>query len=45
VHFAILESRGRSEAPIRIEKLLRSNGLIPRWVDSSHIVAKRATIP
>jgi len=45
VHFAILESRGRSEAPIRIEKLLRSNGLIPRWVDSSHIVAKRPTIP
>lgn len=41
VHFAMLESRGRPEAPIRIEKLLRSNGLIPRWVDSSHIVAKR----
>ena len=41
VHFAILESRGRSEAPMRIEKLLRSKGLIPRWVDSSHVVAKR----
>ena len=41
VHFGILESRGRSDAPMRIEKLLRSNGLIPRWVDSSHIVAKR----
>jgi FkbM family methyltransferase len=41
VHFEILESRGRSEAPLRIEKLLRSNGLMPRWVDSSHIVAKR----
>ena len=43
VHFAILESRGRSEAPMRIEKLLRSKGLIPQWVDSSHIVAKRQT--
>lgn len=43
VHFAILESRGRSEAPVRIEKLLNSKGLIPRWVDSSHIVAKRET--
>ncbi len=41
VHFAILESRGRSEAPMRIEKLLHSKGLIPQWVDSSHIVAKR----
>lgn len=41
VHFAILESRGRSEAPVRLEKLLRSQGLIPQWVDSSHIVAKR----
>jgi hypothetical protein len=41
VHFAILESRGRSDAPLRIEKLLRDNGLIPNWVDGSHIVAKR----
>lgn len=41
VHFAILESRGRSEAPVRLEKLLRSQGLIPQWVDNSHIVAKR----
>ena len=41
VHFEILESRGRKDAPMRIEKLLRSKGLIPRWVDSSHIVAKR----
>jgi FkbM family methyltransferase len=41
VHFGILESRGRSEAPLRIEKLLRRNGLIPSWVDGSHIVARR----
>ena len=42
VHFEILESRGRSDAPLRIEKLLRLNGLTPNWVDGSHIVAKRA---
>ena len=41
VHFGMLESRGRAEAPMRIEKLLRRNGLIPSWVDGSHIVAKR----
>jgi FkbM family methyltransferase len=41
VHFQILESRGRAQAPVRIEKLLRSRGLLPRWVDSSHISAKR----
>jgi hypothetical protein len=41
VHFEIFESRGRSDAPLRIEKLLRRNGLIPVWVDSSHIVARR----
>jgi hypothetical protein len=41
VHFQKLEERGRAEAPLRIEKLLRSKGLRPRWVDASHIVAKR----
>jgi len=41
VHFEILESRGRSDAPMRIEKLLRSKGLTPKWVDGSHMVAKR----
>jgi FkbM family methyltransferase len=41
VHFEILESRGRSEAPLRIDKLLRRKGLTPNWVDGSHIVAKR----
>jgi FkbM family methyltransferase len=41
VHFEILESRGRSDAPLRIEKLLHTKGLFPRWVDYSHIVAKR----
>jgi FkbM family methyltransferase len=41
VHFQILEQRGRSEAPVLIEKLLRSKDFHPRWVDGSHIVAKR----
>lgn len=43
VHFQILESRGRAQAPLRIEKLLRSKGLLPKWVDGSHISAKRST--
>ena len=41
VHFQILEERGRAKAPLRIEKLLRSKGLRPTWVDGSHIAAKR----
>jgi FkbM family methyltransferase len=41
VHFGMLEARGRPDAPVEIEKLLGSKGLVPRWVDASHIVAKR----
>jgi len=41
VHFGLLEERGRVEAPLRMEKLLRSKGLRPRWVDPSHIAAER----
>jgi FkbM family methyltransferase len=41
VHFRLLEERGRAEAPVRIERLLRSKGLRPRWIDSSHIAAQR----
>ena len=41
VHFRVLEERGRADAPIRIEKLLRSKGLHPKWVDESHIAATR----
>jgi FkbM family methyltransferase len=44
MHFEILESRGSSDAPMRIDKLLRSKGLTPRWVDGSHIAAKRRHI-
>jgi FkbM family methyltransferase len=43
VHFAMLEERGHADAPLRIEKMLRSKGLVPKWVDASHIVAKRRT--
>jgi FkbM family methyltransferase len=45
VHFGILESRGRAEAPLRIEKLVQSKGMTSRWVDSSHLVAKRDPAP
>jgi FkbM family methyltransferase len=41
VHFQVLEDRGRAEAPIRIEGQLRQKGFRPKWVDRSHIVAKR----
>jgi FkbM family methyltransferase len=41
VHFRLLEDRGRADAPVRIEKLLRGKGLRPRWVDPSHIAAER----
>jgi FkbM family methyltransferase len=45
VHFRLLEERGRADAPVRIEKLLRGKGLHPKWVDESHIVAKRGKSP
>jgi hypothetical protein len=41
VHFMKLELRGRSTAPVRIEKLLRRNGFTIRWADTSHLVATR----
>jgi FkbM family methyltransferase len=41
VHFRLLKDRGRADAPVRIEKLLRRKGLRPRWVDPSHIAAER----
>jgi FkbM family methyltransferase len=43
VHFAVLETRNRLEAPVRIEKLLRSNVFQPKWVDASHLAAVRRT--
>jgi FkbM family methyltransferase len=41
VHFLKLEMRGRATAPVRIEKLLKSNGFATKWVDASHLVATR----
>ena len=41
VHFRLLEERGRADAPVRMEKLLRRKGLQPKWVDESHIAATR----
>lgn len=41
VHFAALEQQGDAYAPVRIERLLRSKGLIVKWIGRSHIVATR----
>jgi FkbM family methyltransferase len=41
VHFQQLESRGQSEAPIRIEKFLRSKGFRLKWIDPNHLLAER----
>jgi len=41
VHFQILEARGRADAPIRIEKFLRSKGLTIKWIDASHFATQR----
>ena len=41
VHFMLLEERGRADAPIRMEELLRSKGMRTKWVDMSHLVAIR----
>jgi FkbM family methyltransferase len=41
VHFMKLENRGRANAPVRIEKLLRDKGFKTKWVDASHLFATR----
>jgi FkbM family methyltransferase len=41
VHFALLEERGESMAPIEIEETLENNGFATKWVDSSHLQAIR----
>ena len=41
VHFQQLESRGQRNAPIRIEKLLKSKGFFLNWVDRNHLLASR----
>jgi FkbM family methyltransferase len=43
VHFGILEARGMPFAPERIAGILRASGLSQqKWLDASHLVAKRA---
>jgi FkbM family methyltransferase len=42
VHFALLEQRGKAEAPIQIERKLRSLGFQLKWLrDRSHLQALR----
>jgi FkbM family methyltransferase len=41
VHFAKLEARGQTDAPVAIEKLLRGSGFRVEWVDASHLFATR----
>lgn len=41
VHFAQLHERGMSDEPARIVRVLRSAGFRVRWVDPSHLVARR----
>jgi FkbM family methyltransferase len=41
VHFMKLEKRGRPNAPIAIEQMLKSKGFRTRWVDASHLFATR----
>jgi FkbM family methyltransferase len=42
VHFAILAAKGRSNAPCKIEQLLRGSGFDIRWTDPSHLHAFRS---
>ena len=41
VHFQALQDRGRSTAPIEIEKLLKAKGFRLKWVDPNHLKAER----
>lgn len=41
VHFGLLSERGQPSAPAEIERLLKVAGFATRWVDPSHIAAKR----
>jgi hypothetical protein len=42
VHFALLDRRGRRNAPREIERMLHSVGFRCCWTDYSHLVAVRA---
>jgi FkbM family methyltransferase len=41
IHFAVLERRGETYAPRRIERLLGNNGFSVDWLDTSHLVGRR----
>lgn len=41
VHFLRLEQRGRRDAPLGMEKMLKNKGFRTRWVDASHLFATR----
>jgi FkbM family methyltransferase len=41
VHFRLLSERGQTNAPIRIEKMLREKRLRVTWLDPSHLQATR----
>jgi FkbM family methyltransferase len=41
VHFHLLSQRGRANAPVRIEAMLREKGLRVSWLDPSHLQATR----
>jgi FkbM family methyltransferase len=41
VHFRQLEERGQAEAPVEIEKLLKSKKFCITWLDASHLQASR----
>ena len=42
VHFALLEQRGKGDAPLHIEQKLRSLGFQIKWLsDRSHLQALR----
>lgn len=45
VHFAQLHERGMSNEPTRIVKVLRAAGFRVRWVDPSHLIARRRGAP
>jgi FkbM family methyltransferase len=42
VHFRLLQERGDAKAPAKIERKLQDAGFEIKWVDPSHILAKRS---
>jgi FkbM family methyltransferase len=41
IHFALLNERGETNRPQKIEKTLKENNFVVSWTDSSHIIAIR----